>query len=50
MQIDGVQTNPREWWDEHWIKDRILSKLDPGRVETASAVLPVARKAKKRRR
>ena len=27
MQIDGVQTDPREWWDEHWIKDRILSKL-----------------------
>jgi hypothetical protein len=27
MQIDGVQTSPREWWDEHWIKDRILSKL-----------------------
>jgi hypothetical protein len=27
MQIDGVQINPREWWDEHWIKDRILSKL-----------------------
>ena len=28
MQIDGVQVNPREWWDEHWIHDRILSKLD----------------------
>lgn len=27
MQIDGVQVNPREWWDEHWIEDRILSKL-----------------------
>ncbi len=27
MQIDGVQINPREWWDEHWIRDRILSKL-----------------------
>ena len=27
MQIDGVQINPREWWDEHWIQDRILSKL-----------------------
>ncbi|HEV2447093.1 MAG TPA: M23 family metallopeptidase [Candidatus Sulfopaludibacter sp.] len=27
MQIDGVQINPREWWDEHWIKDRILSKI-----------------------
>jgi murein DD-endopeptidase MepM/ murein hydrolase activator NlpD len=29
MQIDGVQTNPREWWDEHWIHDRIMSKLAP---------------------
>jgi hypothetical protein len=19
MQVDGVQVNPREWWDEHWI-------------------------------
>jgi hypothetical protein len=27
MQIDGVQINPREWWDEHWIHDRIMSKL-----------------------
>jgi len=18
MQIDGVQVNPIEWWDEHW--------------------------------
>ncbi|HVN03973.1 MAG TPA: M23 family metallopeptidase [Bryobacteraceae bacterium] len=29
MQIDGVQTNPVEWFDEHWIHDRILSKLAP---------------------
>ena len=29
MQIDGVQINPKEWWDEHWIHDRIMSKLDP---------------------
>jgi murein DD-endopeptidase MepM/ murein hydrolase activator NlpD len=28
MQVDGVQVNPIEWWDEHWIKDRILSKVD----------------------
>ena len=27
MQVDGVQVNPVEWWDEHWIKDRILSKV-----------------------
>ena len=31
MQIDGVQINPREWWDEHWIHDRILSKLNSGK-------------------
>lgn len=27
MQVDGVQVNPIEWWDEHWIRDRILSKM-----------------------
>jgi len=27
MQVDGVQVNPIEWWDEHWNKDRILSKV-----------------------
>lgn len=27
MQIDGVQTTPVEWWDPHWIQDRILSKV-----------------------
>jgi murein DD-endopeptidase MepM/ murein hydrolase activator NlpD len=27
MQIDGVQVNPVEWWDDHWIQDRIRTKL-----------------------
>ena len=27
MQIDGVQVNPVEWWDEHWIKDHIQNRL-----------------------
>ncbi len=27
MQVDGVQVNPIEWWDEHWLKDRVFSKL-----------------------
>ncbi len=27
MQVDGVQVNPVEWWDAHWIHDRILTKL-----------------------
>jgi murein DD-endopeptidase MepM/ murein hydrolase activator NlpD len=29
MQVDGVEVNPIEWWDEHWIKDRIWSKVPP---------------------
>ena len=27
MQIDGVEVNPVEWWDEHWIKDHIQNRL-----------------------
>lgn len=27
MQVDGTQINPVEWWDEHWIHDRILSRI-----------------------
>jgi murein DD-endopeptidase MepM/ murein hydrolase activator NlpD len=29
IQVDGVQVNPIEWWDDHWIQDRVLSKLSP---------------------
>jgi len=27
MLVDGVMVNPVEWWDDHWIEDRILRKL-----------------------
>ena len=27
MMIAGYQVDPKEWWDEHWINDRILSKI-----------------------
>ncbi len=31
MQLDGVQIDPKEWWDPHWIKDHILRRVDvPG--------------------
>jgi murein DD-endopeptidase MepM/ murein hydrolase activator NlpD len=51
MQIDGVQINPREWWDEHWIKDRILSKLTPGAVvHTEAHAEPKAHKAGRKRK
>jgi murein DD-endopeptidase MepM/ murein hydrolase activator NlpD len=48
MQVDGVQINPREWWDEHWIRDRVLSKLEPGQTASAPAATAPAqpRKAK----
>ncbi len=34
MLLDGVEINPVEWWDPHWVKDRILSKMG---TELASA-------------
>jgi len=27
MQLDGVQVNPVEWWDGHWIKDHVRNRL-----------------------
>ena len=27
MQLDGVQIDPREWWDAHWIKDHIAKRV-----------------------
>jgi hypothetical protein len=53
MQVDGVQVNPREWWDEHWIKDRVLSKLDPSRAAAPSAetaAAPAHKSTKRHRR
>jgi murein DD-endopeptidase MepM/ murein hydrolase activator NlpD len=31
MQLDGVQIDPKEWWDGHWIHDHIAKRVDlPG--------------------
>jgi murein DD-endopeptidase MepM/ murein hydrolase activator NlpD len=31
MQLDGVQIDPKEWWDAHWINDHIARRVDlPG--------------------
>ncbi len=27
MQLDGVQIDPREWWDAHWIQDHISKRV-----------------------
>jgi murein DD-endopeptidase MepM/ murein hydrolase activator NlpD len=37
MQLDGVEVNPIEWWDPHWIHDHILARLPEGTVPPASA-------------
>ena len=29
MVLDGIPVNPVEWWDPHWIHDRIEAKLQP---------------------
>ena len=31
MLLDGIPVNPVEWWDPHWIHDRIEAKLAPYR-------------------
>ena len=50
MQIDGVQVNSVEWWDPHWIKDRVLSKmgmtLEGAEASAAPETTPKAHKAK----
>jgi hypothetical protein len=28
MQVEGVEVNPVEWWDEHWIKDHVQNRLN----------------------
>ncbi len=48
MLIAGVQVNPIEWWDEHWIHDRILSKIGPPQDPHPSPPAVPSRKALRR--
>ena len=58
MMVSGYQIDPKEWWDEHWIHDRILSKIGPNAEQATSAaatpppaqVAAVAHHKKARRR
>lgn len=55
MMIAGYQVDPKEWWDEHWIHDRILSKIGSGQTGerlTASAahLEPAAHRSKRTHR
>jgi len=50
MQVDGVQVNAVEWWDPHWIKDRILSKMGTEIAASAESEPPQPHRAHKNRR
>jgi murein DD-endopeptidase MepM/ murein hydrolase activator NlpD len=41
MMIAGLQVDPKEWWDEHWIHDRILSKIGSPAERAAAPSAPV---------
>jgi hypothetical protein len=40
--LGGRPVNPIEWWDPHWIADRVTRKLVEARLIDASAALPSA--------
>ena len=50
MQVDGVQVNAVEWWDPHWIKDRILSKTGQADAEPETKTPARTRVVKRKRR
>ena len=55
MQVDGVEVNPVEWWDGHWLQDHVWSRLSVqgAQASNASAVgaaAPAEPAAKHRRR
>ncbi len=52
MMIAGIQVDPKEWWDEHWIHDRILSKIGPQDAKqlSSSARIPPSEPLARKRR
>jgi hypothetical protein len=55
MLVSGQMVNPIEWWDQHWIQDRIIRKLqEAGGGTTTKDEGPVTKdheqKTKSRRR
>jgi murein DD-endopeptidase MepM/ murein hydrolase activator NlpD len=50
MLVQGVPVNPVEWWDAHWLQDRVNRKISeaggPG-IASTPAPAPVARKRRR---
>ncbi|HEY3626452.1 MAG TPA: M23 family metallopeptidase [Terracidiphilus sp.] len=46
MQLDGVQIDPKEWWDPHWIQDHVARRVElPGFNASEASAASVAPKA-----
>jgi murein DD-endopeptidase MepM/ murein hydrolase activator NlpD len=50
MQLDGVQIDPKEWWDPHWIQDHIARRVDLPGFSVGAAAAPQPHHAGHRRR
>jgi murein DD-endopeptidase MepM/ murein hydrolase activator NlpD len=52
MQVEGVQVNAVDWWDPHWVKDRILSVMGESlpQEEAVKGGYPVPHRTSRRRR
>jgi murein DD-endopeptidase MepM/ murein hydrolase activator NlpD len=48
--VSGWEVEPKEWWDEHWLHDRILSKIGPQGATKAAASDPKPAPAGKKHR
>ena len=36
MQLEGVQIDPKEWWDAHWIQDHVAKRVSLPAVSTSN--------------
>ena len=52
MLVGGRMVNPVEWWDQHWISDRVMRKLGEAGVPGVEAVTesPASQPVARRRR
>ena len=50
MLVQGVPVNPVEWWDAHWLQDRVFRKISeaggPASAVTTAAAEPAAKPAR----
>ena len=48
MQLDGVQIDPKEWWDSHWIQDHIAKRVDLPGFKNEPVAQPIHKKRMRR--